>query len=335
MENNLKQRNGCITAWLWVAIIANIGMAIFYAVSMFSAYSTEMALGFGICSIFGVINVLGAILLMRWNKTGFYLFLVSSLICAVVNVFVLKMSAATAISSVFAIVIWWAILQAKKDGVSAWSQLETGWDYKHCRHIYQIFSITAIILFVLTLIAVGQEHNNPYEDILSDYEAVEEDTVAVEEVVEAIGWETFVSKNGECSIEAPDDMRKSPTNDEQVLMLMCTDYDPVCVVVAEPISDVKSIGINNAKEYGDIIVKGLKKGTDATNFKQIDSRDFGTDSYLITYEATVEGTTFRYNLLAVKGEKNYYNCTVFCMKEYASKLQPTIDSMLESFKPLK
>lgn len=197
MENNLKQRNGCITAWLWFAIIANIGMAIFYAVSMFSAYSTEMALGFGICSIFGVINVLGAILLMRWNKTGFYLFLVSSLICAVVNVFVLKMSAATAISSVFAIVIWWAILQAKKDGVSAWSQLETGWDYKHCRHIYQIFSITAILLFVLTLIAVGQEHNNPYADILSDYEAVEEDTVAVEEVVEIVEVEETVAEKAE------------------------------------------------------------------------------------------------------------------------------------------
>lgn len=186
MENNLKQRNGCITAWLWVAIIANIGMAIFYAVSMFSAYSTEMALGFGICSIFGVINVLGAILLMRWNKTGFYLFLVSSLICAVVNVFVLKMSAATAISSVFAIVIWWAILQAKKDGVSAWSQLETGWDYKHTRHLYQVFSIVGIALFILTLIAVGMEHKNPYADILSDDSYLDEDSVAVEVVEEEI-----------------------------------------------------------------------------------------------------------------------------------------------------
>lgn len=186
MENNLKQRNGCITAWLWVAIIANIGMAIFYAVSMFSAYSTEMALGFGICAILGIINVLGAILLMRWNKTGFYLFLVSSLICAVVNVFVLKMSPATAISSVFAIVIWWAILQAKKDGVSAWSQLESGYDYKHTRHLYQVFSIIAIALFVLTLIAVRMEHNNPDADILSEDSYLNEDTVAVEVVEEEV-----------------------------------------------------------------------------------------------------------------------------------------------------
>lgn len=186
MENNLKQRNGCITAWLWVAIVVNIGLAIFYAVSMFSAYSSEMALGFGICSIFGVINILGAILLMRWNKTGFYLFLVSSLISAVVNVCVLKMSASTAISSVFAIVIWWAILQAKKDGVSAWSQLETGWDYKHTRHLYQVFSVVGIVLFILTLISVGMEHRNPYADILSDNDYLDADTAVVEVVVEEV-----------------------------------------------------------------------------------------------------------------------------------------------------
>lgn len=186
METNLKQRNGCITAWLWVAIIANIGMAIFYAVSMFSAYTTEMALGFGICSILGVVNILGAILLMRWNKTGFYLFLISSLITAIVSIFVLKMEAATAIGSLFAIIIWWAILQAKKNGVSAWSQLDTGWDYKHTRHLYQVFSIIGIALFVLTLIAVGMEHKNPYADILPDDSYLDEDSIAVEVVEEEV-----------------------------------------------------------------------------------------------------------------------------------------------------
>jgi len=212
MENNLKQRNGCITAWLWVAIISNIGMAIFYAVSMFSAYSTEMALGFGISSILGLINILGAILLMRWNKTGFYLFLISSIITAIISVFILKMDAATAIGSLIAILIWWAILQAKKDGVSAWSQLETGWDYLHCRHIYQVFSITAIVLFVLTLVAVGQDHNDPYEDILWDYEAVEVDvdTVAAEEVVEVVEVEETVAEKAERFLrEAIDEENKS------------------------------------------------------------------------------------------------------------------------------
>lgn len=213
METNLKQRNGCITAWLWVAIIANIGMTIFYAVSMFSAYSTEMALGFGICSILGVVNILGAILLMRWNKTGFYLFLISSLITAIVSIFVLKMEAATAIGSLFAIIIWWAILQAKKNGVSAWSQLDTGWDYKHTRHLYQVFSIIGIALFVLTLIAVGMEHKNPYADILPDDSYLDEDSVAVEVVEEEVAViDSVASEEDVIIIEEP--VRPQPTEEK-------------------------------------------------------------------------------------------------------------------------
>ena len=158
----------------------------------------------------------------------------------------------------------------------------------------------------------------------------------VEEVsIDVTGWETFVSKNGECSIEALEDMRKNPTEDEQVLMLMCTDYDPVCVVVAEPISDVKGIGINNTKQYAEVVMKSVQKSNEASVFKKIDGKAFGSDSYLITYDVSIEGTPFIYFLLAAKGEKNYYNCTIFCVKEYLPKLESTIDMMLESFKPLK
>ena len=158
----------------------------------------------------------------------------------------------------------------------------------------------------------------------------------VEEVsIDVTGWETFVSKNGECSIEALEDMRKNPTEDEQVLMLMCTDYDPVCVVVAEPISDEKGIGINNTKQYAEVVMKSVQKSNEASVFKKIDGKAFGSDSYLITYDVSIEGTPFIYFLLAAKGEKNYYNCTIFCVKEYLPKLESTIDMMLESFKPLK
>lgn len=114
MENELKQRNGCISFWLWIAIIVNMAMVIYYAVTMFSAYSSEAALGFGLCSIFGAVNVLSAILLLRWNKIGFYMMVVSSIMAIVVNICVLKMEPIAMIGSLFAIVIWWAILQMKK-----------------------------------------------------------------------------------------------------------------------------------------------------------------------------------------------------------------------------
>lgn len=335
MENELKQRNGCISFWLWIAIIVNMAMVIYYAVTMFSAYSSEAALGFGLCSIFGAVNVLSAILLLRWNKIGFYMMVVSSIMAIVVNICVLKMEPIAMIGSLFAIVIWWAILQMKKNGVSAWSQLQSGWDGKHCRHLYQLFAAISAVLFILTMIAfghAGSSSNDNSDDIVA---IADDEVMSEEEVVEVIGWETFISKNGECSIEAPDDMRKNPTEDEQVLMLMCTDYDPVCVVVAEPISDVKAIGINNTKQYAEVVMKSVQKSDEASGFKKIGGKAFGTNSYLITYDVLIEGTPFRYFLLAAKGDTNYYNCTIFCVKEYLPKLESTIDMMLESFKALK
>lgn len=342
MEKGIRERNGCISFWLWIAIIANIALSIFYAVSMFNVGTGEMALGFGLCSIFGVVNVLSTILLLRWNKVGFYMMVVSSIMAIIINIFVLKMEPVTMVSSLFAIVIWWAILQIKKDGVSAWSQLQSGWDGKHCRHLYQLFAAIGIILFILTLIAFGNANgkNNVNSDdfavVADDFAVVADDEeMSEEEVAEVIGWKTFISENGECSIEAPDDMRKNPTEDEQILMLMCTDYDPFCVVVAESISDVKAIGINDTKQYAEVLMKSIQKGNEESGFKKINGRTFGRDSYLITYDVSVEGTPFRYFLLAAKGKKNYYNCTVFCVKEYLPKLESTMNMMLESFKPLK
>lgn len=200
MENELKQRNGCISFWLWIAIIVNMAMVIYYAVTMFSAYSSEAALGFGLCSIFGAVNVLSAILLLRWNKIGFYMMVVSSIMAIVVNICVLKMEPVAMIGSLFAIVIWWAILQMKKNGVSAWSQLQSGWDGKHCRHLYQMFGAIGVVLFVLTMIAFGNagsgNDDSEYEDV-EVVEVADDETMTDEEVDEVIviEEETVAEKN--------------------------------------------------------------------------------------------------------------------------------------------
>lgn len=179
--NETKQRHGCVIAWLWVATISNVYMAIYYAVTMFSAYSPEITLGLGIQAILSIANVLGAILLMRWNKTGFYLFLMSSLIVCIVNISVFSIRPIVTIGSIFAILIWWAILHIKKNKKTVWSQLEIGWDLKHCRHLYQVFSIICIVCFILMLIAVSLENNT-----LSNNSSFEEDTVGIVEKVDVL-----------------------------------------------------------------------------------------------------------------------------------------------------
>lgn len=331
--NEGKKRHGCVSMWLWIAIISNLGYGIYYAVSMFDAY-TSMSLGFGVLSILATLNVLSSILLMRWNKCGFYVFLISSVLAAIVNLIVLKLEPYFLISGIFAIFIWWGILQIRKDGVSTWSLLENGWDYKHCRHLYQLFCVIIGILFVLTIFAyTGSHGGNPYERNSPSEESVwVEDSVAVED---DIVWQTFTDENETCSIEAPNDFHSAELNADQILGLMCTDYDPAVLVISETVNSLKEAGISNTKDYANVLVKMNRNVEGATRFNKISEKAYGDDSYLIIYNLSIDGTQFRYSLLASRTKSNFYYCQVFCLEEYAEKLQPTISHMLSSFKALK
>ncbi|MDE7349914.1 MAG: hypothetical protein K2N25_02515, partial [Muribaculaceae bacterium] len=157
---DLKERHGCVSAWLWVALVANALMVVLYGIAMFGMDTREDALGIGLCSIGGAMNVLGSILLLRWNKTGFYMMAICSIMVIAVNIFVLNMEAYVMIGSLIGIVIWWAILQIKKNGVSAWSQLSSGLGGSNNRTLYWIFGGIIALLFVLTLVAFKNAGNS-------------------------------------------------------------------------------------------------------------------------------------------------------------------------------
>ena len=238
------------------------------------------------------------------------------------------------LSGLFAILIWWGILQIKKDGVSAWSLLEDGWDYKHCRHLYQLFGFIIGILLILTIVAyTGNHEGNPYEDILpSDDSELIVDSVAVDD---DIVWQTFSDNNNMCSIEAPNDFHTAELNADQILGIMCTDYDPAALVISETASSLKGAGISNTKDYANVLVKMNRNVEGATGFNKISEETYGENSYLIVYSMSIDGTQFRYSLLTSRTKANFYYCQVYCLEEYAEKLQPTISHMLSSFKALK
>ena len=331
--NETKQRHGCINAWLWLVIAANLAFCGYYAIQMFSVWSNTMVWGFGLLSILALGNVLGAILLMRWNKCGFYLFIVCSIITAIVNAGILGLGASSGIQGLVAILIWWGILHIKKDGVPAWKLMNGGWDYKHCRHLYQLFGIIAGGLLIAT-IAASTTNTNTAGISDEDYEDVV-DTLAVEEVVEEITWKRFSDDGKYCSIEAPDDFRKSTISEDQILGLMCSDYDPAVFVLKESSSDVKAAGINSPKEYADVIVKMNQNVEGATNFKKISEKEYSANSYLIVYDMDMDGTKFRYNLLTTRTSSNFYYCMVYCLSEYSGKLKDTVNHMLDSFEANK
>lgn len=174
----VKERHGCISVWLWVALVANVLLVLLYGIAMFGVDSTDEALGFGLCSVGAAVNVLSVILLLRWYKPGFYMMAICSLIAIAINIFILMMEPYVMIGTLLAVVIWWAILQIKKNGASAWSQLNSGWGGKQNQVFYWIFGGLISLLFVLTLVAYrhASENSNNYDwddEIVEEVEAVE------------------------------------------------------------------------------------------------------------------------------------------------------------------
>ena len=334
--NELKQRHGCVTFWLWLVIITNLGLALYYSVVMFDAYISDMALGFGLLGILGIVNLLAAILLMRWNKLGFYMMLVGSLVGYIVNIGLVGLPSTAILCTLFAVLIWWAILQIRKNGVSAWKLMNGGWDYKHCRHLYQVFIGIIIFMFILTVIA---SLDNQDDIIIGDKDNTEIEIEQGEEkeitpIGDGIDWKTFKDKTNSVSIEAPSDFREVKFSDDQLYSLYCSDFDPAICIVQEPVSGLEAVGVKSTQEYAQLILK-VAQNSGGTNYKKISQEPYGYDSYIMEYELTLDGTEFYYRFIASKTEAYFYYCQVYCIKSYKDKLSEQIDHIIKSFKVLK
>lgn len=122
-----KQRHGCVTAWLVFMLIANALAGAAYllfgelmAQSFPKPIPQSTLLGFGALAI---VNLLLAIMLFQWKKWAFWAFAVSSLIAFAINLS-LGLGTATSILGLSGFFILFGILQIRKDGVSAWQNLE-------------------------------------------------------------------------------------------------------------------------------------------------------------------------------------------------------------------
>lgn len=124
-NNDLKQRHGCVTFWLWLVLLVNAGGVLQLIVSMCSSAGMDYpVVAVVLMVLLGTCNVVASLLLMRWRKLGFYLFVASSVAALAVNVLLLNVHPVQSVTSLAGIAIWWAVLQIRHNGRSAWSQME-------------------------------------------------------------------------------------------------------------------------------------------------------------------------------------------------------------------
>ncbi len=113
-----KKRHWLVTAGIWLMIIINAFFSLTYCSTLIELKVQPVLIG--LSSIIHISIVVFAVFLLKWKKWGFYGFLASNLM----SQFILTLLNIASYSGWLMIIILWAILQIKKDGVSCWKQLE-------------------------------------------------------------------------------------------------------------------------------------------------------------------------------------------------------------------
>lgn len=138
MENSVatssKKRNGFVTFWLWLGIIANVISPIYTTITYMGIvrYVDEYYV-YGLIAvaiISAMLLVSGYALLLRWRRKGFWLITWTAIIVAGINIILMYGISVpvislitTGLSAVFAVIILRLILMLRKDGISCWSLL--------------------------------------------------------------------------------------------------------------------------------------------------------------------------------------------------------------------
>jgi membrane-associated HD superfamily phosphohydrolase len=117
--SKVKKRHILVTIGLLLMIIGNIYLALYYFDAQVEQKVNLVVLT--LSSIISVFTIVCIIALLRWKKWGFWGFLVASLATVVLNTVV---HIVTFLSGWSLILIFWAILQIKKDGIRCWDNLE-------------------------------------------------------------------------------------------------------------------------------------------------------------------------------------------------------------------
>ena len=165
----IRKRHGLVTIWLRLAIIIYLFAVVWNIFAFSTSDNKTIALVSGIDIVLNMWALLAIILLMRWNKLGFYLLMLTSFLSAGVSI-VYDNDADVIYAVAFPVVwliAWWGILQIKSNKVSCWNNLFLGWDYKHCRHLYQLWGgLMAVLTICIGGIYCTKENEIPtVEDI--------------------------------------------------------------------------------------------------------------------------------------------------------------------------
>lgn len=121
----MKNRHGCLTAWLVLMLVANAASALMYT---FGSENIRGAMpgvpgwAFPVLIAFSIFNLACAIALFRWQKWGFWGFCASGVAALAINLYI-GIPPVTAFTGLIGLALLFGVLQIGKDN-KGWPQLD-------------------------------------------------------------------------------------------------------------------------------------------------------------------------------------------------------------------
>lgn len=124
----LKDRNGFVTFWLWMSIIVNSLLTIFWHIHLFSSTglwsATPEPLSIRIITfICSLLITIGYVMLLCWLKPGFYLLIGVGLAESICASFYNGMTLNFLLAIIVPLLILYLVLQCTKNGMTYWELL--------------------------------------------------------------------------------------------------------------------------------------------------------------------------------------------------------------------
>lgn len=266
LSNSLEKKNNgqikrpiAVTVVLWIILVAYVLWTTIFALSIYGMESENEILSAGLTAIFGLGNVLGSILLLKWNRIGFLIMIISTLLDGISDICLLNSDSLDSFIFLTPIVVLFILLQIKKNGISYWKQLKSGWDGKNNRHLYQATFCLALLFVGLTLTAIGNDEKDGNDNPDEEYVVIEE---VMEESIEEKSLRLLTQMIEEENKKFPQKLEEGVIITKSVLD---DDYVTYLVECDEDILDMDLLR-NNKSYMKDSIKKNLLSDNPAMKF---------------------------------------------------------------------
>lgn len=274
------------------------------------------------------LNVLCALMLWKWMRWGYWLYIFSAVFVMVDDLISAPLDMLpTLVGGVIGLLILYGILNLKKNGIPAWKQMDYSFHWKEHRGMYGGFIALLVGIFLIGIVKMQQEPTyTGYSDPLY---GMESDTTFVS-TEEYPATQTMLAKDGSCSVVVPDFFVKQDLNDGSILSCGLNDDHPYVTVMREKKVTVNDYGLTTLAKYTDYLTDQMKQQGEIMDYRQLSRENTtvnGASAILIKFEGKVSigslNVKMYWEKYYIEGKDSYYQlviCTINSKKEESKEL---------------